>query len=324
MFDKQSNSPQWLEELHLRTINLYEKQQDNSICSGDRPEALAGLTAQKDGLELLRRNFSLEWTTWNQLRDLYSLHPENTGFKNGFRSMATTWLGESVIEELRYFQCDVVLHLGCQKRLSRAMDSVHSFHQHVNHASKHVVVIGGSKRVALKRLPEMDSWLLELPVGDHYEDLHDKLFTAVSLLWLLITPAQIIKVDDDLHLVNQECFMETLEDLRTRGIAYAGRAISSHHRNLRHGWHIGKCYEHDLERLGYQYPLPRSYAAGGSGYVLGEEAIAEIGYAHLAMRQFFAMPCVGLEDGLVGLILLAAGINLYPLNCPVLPGLAVQ
>jgi hypothetical protein len=160
-------------------------------------------------------------------------------------------------------------------------------------------------------------------VSDHYEQLHDKLFAAVTLLWLWLKPSQLVKLDDDLHLDQPDTWDAELTALRQANVAYAGRALTAPHHKLLHGWHLGKCHDRQLERWGYQYPLPRCYAAGGSGYVLGPSAIAELAYAHLAMRRFFSMPCVGLEDGVVGLILQTAGIPLEPLPGPVLPGLKI-
>ena len=317
-----ATAPAWLQTLLDSTRDLLHQEQELSHQLGRLPEAIAGLTAQLQALEQIAALSSWEWAAWNQLRDAFSLHPANPGFEAAFRSLAQGWRGGSTLLEQASSPRAVVLHLSCQPRLERALASVRSFGDPCDGAPLHVVVVGGSQRVRLTGLAHAAGWLLELPSPDHYEHLHDKLFTAVALLWLWVAPPQLVKLDDDLHLGDPATWEHTLEALRTDGVAYAGRAVRAHHRDLRHGWHLNKCHDQRCEQWGYQYPLPRCFAAGGSGYVLGDAALAELAYAHLAMRQFFCMPCVGLEDGLVGLILQTAGISLHALDAPVLPGLS--
>lgn len=328
MHPRITSQPSWFQSLQAQSLELLQRERVLTAERHRRPEAIAGLEAQVQALSALQAIQEWNWSSWDRLRDAFSLHPANSAFEAAFRAIAHHWLPESHAGIGPIGERPLVVHLGCNARLERAMESVRSFAAHSSAPNSpdamHFVVTGGAARVALLPLSAgAAGWHLELPVSDHYEQLHTKLFTAVALAQLWLAPQQLVKLDDDLHLDDALAWNSGLKTLRRAGVAYAGRALNAHHRNLLHGWHLGKCHEPALEGWGYQYPLPRGYAAGGSGYVLGETALAEMTYAYMAMRRFFAMPCVGLEDGVVGLILQSAGIPLHPIDGPVLPGLKI-
>ncbi|CAN0558014.1 unnamed protein product, partial [Ectocarpus sp. 8 AP-2014] len=150
---------------------------------------------------------------------------------------------------------------------------------------------------------------------DSYEGLHQKLFYAYMVLDLLTQPEMVIKIDDNILLKDGERFGACLDRVAQKGAAYAGRRVGTRrHQDQWHGWHLSKCADPLVEARGYQYPLPRDYAAGGYGYVLNREGLAACGYMYLAMKEFFAMPVVGLEDACVGHAIYAQRLELLDIS----------
>jgi hypothetical protein len=101
-----------------------------------------------------------------------------------------------------------------------------------------------------------------------------------------------------------------MDSLLSQGAEYAGRRVGSAvHEEQWHGWHLQKCDDPLIDTRGYQYPVPRHYAAGGFGVFLGRRGVEACSYMYLAMKEFFAMRAVGLEDACVGHAMYAQGID---------------
>lgn len=322
----------WLDRLLQNTAVLLEHEQAIALQQNRRREALAGLERQLQQLQAmaaeslaLRHGESATsgpWQQWHQLRDHFSLHPSNGAFTEAFHDLALAlWGGDgSALAKLKHKP--LILHLSCQARLKLALRSVDSFAA-CQQAGLHVVVVGGASQLGFRPLAD-NSWLLQLPESDAYEKLHAKLFLGVALLWLWLRPTRIAKLDDDLHLKDGEMLMDYLQGLEADRIKYGGRMIQAKHSQVLHGWHLGKCSAAGaaLNNIGYQFPIAKCFAAGGSGYVLADTAIDEIAYAHLAMRGFLDGCEPGIEDGLVGLLMRLAELESRDCRAPILPGLA--
>ena len=270
-------------------------------------EYVKALIRNQSPLSELIRDFSAH-------RDAYSLFPSNEAFTKFF----STLLMEAFPDEYRELVADchgkrVILHVSCQARADLAHKSINSFGDHEDFV--HIMVVGQSVYQDERHTPLQLSYknkLLTVPVPDSYEALHRKVFYAMMLLNLVARPRIVIKLDDNSHLDDWGQFLETLGDIEGKKSAYAGRAVGNQvHPTQWHGWHIGKCANQRIEQRGYQYPLPRQYAAGGYGYVLDATGLAACSYMYLAMQSFFDMDCIGLEDVFVGHAIGASGLTLH-------------
>lgn len=268
--------------------------------------------------------------SFGKLRDVFSLFPQNKHF--------ITFLGElldirdpGAAKRFRE-DCDgrpVVLHISCSPKVHLAEASIASF-KAAGDNFHHIIVVGstganGENEVELSI--DYDGARLTVPVPDNYENLHRKVFYALTLIHVLAAPTYVVKVDDNLVLKNFAELSATLTPVSSGEVSYLGREVGgAYHHTQWHGWHVGKCENKNIEERGYQYPLPKKYAAGGYGYALGKEGIEACAYMYLAMKEFFAMEAVGLEDAYVGHAMYAQGIEIYNVaseaNLLALPGLS--
>jgi hypothetical protein len=174
-----------------------------------------------------------------------------------------------------------------------------------------------------------DDNILCLPVSDAYEHLASKVFFALLIVKLVAEPQLVVKLDDDLRLHDRHTFHSFVEESLNEGCAYVGHKVGAPHQQQWHGWHINKCSNKRLHSKGYQYPLVRSYAAGGFGYLLSHDALNDCLYMFMAMRAFFELQAVQLEDVFIGHAIEMQGHQLksielerpIPLHAAALPGL---
>ncbi|MFC2970474.1 glycosyltransferase family 2 protein [Acidimangrovimonas pyrenivorans] len=252
------------------------------------------------------------------LRDAFSLFPRNRHIK----SFLTTLLQVAHPEDSARLRADcagrtVILHASCLPRLDATAESVASFDA-LGGDVHHIILHGensahGEAETGLSF--GYDGRFLKVPTPDIYESLHRKLFYAYMLFDLLAPPRLLVKIDDDMILQNPGKFRACLDRVIAEQADYAGRRVGAErHESQWHGWHIGKCADPVIDSRGYQYPLPRDYAAGGYGYVLAPRGLAACSYMYLAMKEFFAMPVVGLEDACVGHATHATGIDLLDIS----------
>lgn len=252
-----------------------------------------------------------------KLRDLASLYPENRHLLTFLRRLLELKQADAV-HELREDLAGkrILLHLSCIARLKNAQASRKSFEGFDNAVQSLIVV--GETTLNSSECDQLGfrycQGVLYVPVSDHYEHLSSKLFYTLLLLNLILEPAQLVKLDDDLRLDDESVFGDYLNELQRQQIAYAGWRVALPHHKQWHGWHVGKCSEPMLDQRGYQYPLPSSYAAGGFGYVLGRQGLEACAAMFLGMRSFFEQPCVQLEDAFVGMAIEQRGLSLRACN----------
>ena len=272
------------------------------FCMNGALAQLEALDEFSTGSHDLARQFS-------RLRDIYSLFPRN----EAVRQLIEALLRVENPLACRQLEADilgktVILHLSCVKYMSRAQASVASFPPSDRFA--HLVVVGGSAAPGEAASLSFDyaDGVLRVPVPDDYEHLHQKMFHALFVLSTL-QAGMVVKVDDSLHCADFGLFSETVDRFQQENHAAAGRVVGSRTHELQwHGWHLGKCQNPDIEQRGYQFPLPREYPAGGYGYILSRQGLEACSYAYLAMRAFFEMAAIGLEDAYVGHALYAADL----------------
>ena len=256
-----------------------------------------------------------ETVSFSSLRDTFSLFPQNESMRDFMAAVLTAHFPDDVRRLLS--DCEgrkVVLHLCCASRRNLAERSVESFSE-LGADYHHVILVGRNTRASEEETElyfSYDGQVLQVPVPDDYENLHRKLFYGLTVLDLVADASMIIKVDDSLHLGDSARFEHVIGSIAEKQAAYAGRLIGTNRHHLQwHGWHLSKCSNPLIEERGYQYPLPRIYAAGGYGYVLGRKGIEACSYMYLAMKEFFSMGSVGLEDAYVGHAMYAQGIELH-------------
>lgn len=270
---------------------------------------------------------------FSSLRDTYSLFPKNASFRNLIGSLINSGNASASIR-LAHDCRDriVILHVTCEKYVDRAIASVNSFLSETEGKYHHIIAKGKPSKKCKAATPmtfEYDGLFLTVPVSDSYEALHKKVFHSLMAINFASTPRMVVKLDDDLHLDNIEILDRTLEGIASTGSQYSGREVGARvHADQWHGWHIGKCSSVDIESRGYTYPLPRAYAAGGYGYVLGSQALDAATNMYLSMKGFFEMKSVGLEDAYIGHAMYAQDIEIddvsNPPNVRALPGLKVR
>jgi hypothetical protein len=330
---QQQRLDQALERLRRETAQVVEQRQKDLIArlesQGEAAAqtlffhnfsfAIAGLRQHLNGVQALCSGIQAEQFCgrFAELRDLASLCPDNPHLPS-FLCTLLELAHADAVRELRHDLLGqrVRLHLSCVARLSRSQMARRSFAQ-ADGAGVSVIVVGDPSLTTsdCSQLGfRYSQGVLHVPVSDRYEHLASKLFYALLLLQLLVAPAQLVKLDDDLHLEDQAVLETYLAELEAQQVAYAGWQVGSRHHEQWHGWHVDKCTDPLLHRRGYQYPLPRHYAAGGFGYVLGEAGLQACAAIFLGMRSFFEQPCVQLEDAFVGLAMEQRGLSLQPCN----------
>lgn len=265
-------------------------------------------------------------------RDAFSLFPRNAHVRPYLKELLSLTHAPDI--ERLHEDCAgkrVILHTSCHPRLPASEETVASFAP-LQDRYHHIILFGQDTIRSENETPlsfSYDGRFLQVPTPDNYESLHRKLFYAYMLCDLLAAPALLIKIDDNLMLEDPSRFETCIDKVTEQGAAYAGRKVGmAQHSEQLHGWHISKCADPVIETRGYQYPLPRSYAAGGYGYVLNQEGVAACAYMYLAMKAFFDMQAIGLEDACVGHAMYTHGIDLLDISAPdnllALPGLTTK
>ena len=298
------------------------------------PFILNGPNAHLQRLEELSNRGSADelCAEFGSLRDAISLFPRNNGIKPFLGALLQS-THAAATERLRA-DCDgkrVMLHTSCQHRLAETEKTVASFDRGGT-GLHHVILLGDVTSRTEDETPlsfDYDGRVLSVPVPDTYEHLHRKMFYSYMLLDVLTQPALLVKVDDNVLMQDFDRFVACLDKVEANSAGYAGRRVGADRHDAQwHGWHIGKCADPQIQTRGFQYPLPRDYAAGGYGYVLGPQGLAACSYMYLAMKAFFAMRVVGLEDAYVGLAAYAQGLELMDISDAqtllVLPGLTTK
>ncbi len=269
---------------------------------------------------------------FSALRDAYSLFPRNHHVHDFLAATLRTAFGVAAARlTADSARKRVVLHTSCVPRLADTQETVASFAP-LDDRYHHVILLGQAGFLDEDETPlelDYDGRILRVPVPDDYENLHRKLFYAYLLFDLLTEPELLVKIDDNILLDDPHLFESCLDQVTQAQAGYAGRRVGQAlHEDQWHGWHTGKCADPVVDRRGYQYPLPRDYAAGGYGYVLGREGLAACAYMYLSMKAFFAMRAVGLEDVCVGHAAYARQIELLELSSRTellaLPGLTTR
>jgi len=272
-------------------------------------------------------------STLPKLRDTFSLFPRNTHFRTFLGDLLKIMHGPDA-EQLRK-DCEgkrVILFTSCHHRLTDVEECLASF-ECLSKDDYHPIVLLGAVDYCTENETGLsfayDGHIIRVPVPDSYEHLHRKLFYAFMLFDLLTKPQMLIKLDDDILLDNTSKFVNCMDFALKENAACAGRVVGTKRHDMQaHGWHIGKCADPVIETRGYQYPLPKRYAAGGYGYVLSPEGLSACSYMYLAMKEFFQQRAIGLEDVCTGHAIYAVDSNVLqladPNNILCLPGLTTK
>jgi hypothetical protein len=266
------------------------------------------------------------------IRDAFSLCPENPYFVTFLETLMEIFSPNSFAKLGEYCSGKhVLLHVSCCKYIHRSISSSKTFKDLPGDYRRLIVV--GDPSIQSPEVTQIgfdfDDNILRLPASDAYEHLATKVFLALLIIKLVAKPRLVIKLDDDLRLDNRQTFHSFVEESLNEGYAYVGHEVGSSHQQQWHGWHINKCSDKSLHSKGYQYPLVRSYAAGGFGYLLSHEALNDCLYMFMAMRAFFEQQAVQLEDVFIGQAIQMHGRQLksikpdvpIPVHTAALPGL---
>lgn len=292
-------------------------------------EMLQGLIQQRHRLAVLSQLFEREhrgqqdagpidrWL-FDRLRDLWSLHPQNSAFQALMARLFLVLNGEPIQRLRQDLQGQwLVAHVSCQPRVDRAQASVESFPADTP-GLRHLIVVGDPDHQAGGFLVDYDGTCLKLSCRDDYEGHCEKCLHLYGLLAWTAAPALLYKLDDDVALSRWDDFRAHLEDLQGAGAVYAGHVVagSPNHRKFWHGWHLQKCRDAALESMGYQAPIASAYAEGGFGYALAPAALDALAYAYFTHRAFLESFTILYEDATVGLFLELAKIPLQAVYPP--------
>lgn len=276
-------------------------------------DILKGGRQQIRGLKKLRgRSLQDLCNSFDELRDIASLDPCNDFVLQLLTLLLEQNLPDLVAKLRRDLGGkDIVLHLGCKSRIECARSSVASFTNSSCDVA-HVIAVGTHGSAPPKKLAfDWDGEILHLPVPDSYEYLADKVFYAYLLLYLLVRPSYVVKIDDDHHLSDLNRFQAYVVFIKSNDIAYSGHVLKGQFFDMQQGWHVGKCTNRKLSGMGYQIPFPSTYADGGFGYILGSKGLLACARMYLSMQAFFNLNSVQLEDVFVGHALQSAHLPLH-------------
>lgn len=239
-----------------------------------------------------------------------SLDPANL---RAFRLyLAAYWLrNEPAIVQLRAKSAEqLIVHISCLPRQSRARDSVDSFERLGRDNAQQLLLVGHASENSF----DVDGSVLRITADDSYEGLPRKTFEGLSLLALARNPACILKVDDD-HRLKDSVALGRLLDFaaETRGALQMGemnrvQLPSAHHR----AWHFGKCTSPELNDRILTLPAPRRWAAGSAGYILNRAALWRVLWASLYYDRWLGE--ILYEDLAVAEVAIKTGIRL--INAP--------
>lgn len=299
------------------------------------PFALEGLNTQVQSVRRLLsepNSYSQLQDQLAEIRDAFSLCPENPYFLAFLEGLLQVFCSNSFDRLREYcFGKRLLVHISCRKYMQRSIDSSATF-QAMPDDYRRLVVVGDPAIETAEATQlgfDFQENILRLPVSDAYENLATKVFFVLFILSLVADPQLVVKLDDDLRLRDQQVFHKLIEESLVAGHSYVGYAVGSPHHRQWHGWHIHKCADKRLNHKGYQYPVAESYAAGGFGYILSRDALADCRYMFLTMRAFFEQHAVQLEDAYVSQALQMNGRPLksiqidrpIPIESAALPGL---
>ena len=237
------------------------------------------------------------------IRDAFSLSPDNPYFFTFLETLLEIFSPASFAKLREYcLGKRIILHVSCRKFIHRSLKSSQTF-QDLASDYRRLIVVGDPsiKSPEVTQIGfELNDIILYLPVSDAYEHLASKIFLALLVINLVTKPQLVIKLDDELQLHDRQVFQSFVEESVNEGYPYVGYEVGASHQHQWHGWHINKCLNKSLDRKGFQYPLVRSYAGGGFGYLLNHEALNDCLYMFMAMRGFFEQQTVQLEDVYIG------------------------
>jgi hypothetical protein len=239
----------------------------------------------------------------SDIRDAFSLSPDNPYFFTFLETLLEIFSPASFAKLREYcLGKRIILHVSCRRFIHRSLKSSQTF-QDLASDYRRLIVVGDPsiKSPEVTQIGfELNDIILYLPVSDAYEHLASKIFLALLIINLVTKPQLVIKLDDELQLHDRQVFQSFVEESVNEGYPYVGYEVGASHQHQWHGWHINKCLNKSLDRKGFQYPLVRSYAGGGFGYLLNHEALNDCHYMFMAMRGFFEQQAVQLEDVYIG------------------------
>ena len=195
----------------------------------------------------------------------------------------------------KHLRANVVLHISCEHRLARAMESMHSFMAADKNSVAQVIVIGSPSNAAFRFDP--DEMMLTVPTPDSYEELPAKVMSAVAFLDATDAVQSVLKVDDDHRMNDRLELLRGFERVVHRLPVQMGRlsrvsALGEYPR----AWHFGKTADALLSKTFYTLPGTTRWANGADGYFLNREALRLLAWSNLYFPRYISQ---GLYEDLV-------------------------
>jgi hypothetical protein len=195
----------------------------------------------------------------------------------------------------KHLRANVVLHISCEDRLARAMESTHSFAAVDKNNVAQAIVVGSPSAAEFRFDPE--NLILRVPTHDSYEQLPAKVMSAVTFLHATGTVQSLLKVDDDHRLNDYVELLRGFERVAHRLPVQMGRLskVFALGENPR-AWHFGKTADPVLSKTFYTLPGTTRWANGADGYFLNREALRLLAWSDLYFPQYISQ---GLYEDLV-------------------------
>lgn len=214
------------------------------------------------------------------LRPILSLEPLNRVLQEAARAELAKLNRRSLnaLEQCLHPETPIIAIVSCRQRIQKARRALQHFQAiHGKPWASPLMVTGNSALPdwSFKVHPE-ENWL-EIPCGDHYQDLPAKVMTLMWVISLLRSCPSLLKADDDSAPGNPEALARLTQRTNTACPTAAGFPIAtSSALSLDRGWHIGKS-SGKYNRQPFASLGTECWMSGGAGYLLNSAAVVSLG-----------------------------------------------
>lgn len=201
-------------------------------------------------------------------------------------ALAFFWLcNQDIINYFRQLSSAyLALHMTCQPRLERALQSEASFGSIPAPKLCHVKLIGNSHSFRINK----GDGVLEVPAPDSYEHLPSKVMDAYAILAFSDNVRATMKMDDDHRLKDADSLLQFFRlASESKGAVQFGHVYSCDYPSKHsHGWHFGKTKNPQFDGIPFNYPSPVQWCTGEYGYILNHAAMLRMLWAWLYFQRW--------------------------------------
>lgn len=206
-----------------------------------------------------------------------------------------------------YFADTLIALVTCRPYLdTRAQECRETWIKDIEAAGAKVLFFCGSDKVSEDAIVDEATGVVQLAVGDTYEELPAKMLAMFRWIKDNRPENYVLKIDDDCYL-DAENFLTALAYRRAH---YFGRSLISRPEAFNRTWHQSRSQTEGAQRALDTSLTGTHYADGGGSYVVSRHGLEALGEAaastsglQLRMSSFF-------EDKMIGDLMHLAGVSL--------------